>query len=193
MDPDCGVATVMTHHQTELSQTPAAPDHVPRRRSVWPRIENAVLSILAVLGMVCIIATIAAFALNISLIMFRTGSMSPTIPTGSLAVVKQIPASEIRVGDVATISRGEDRLPVTHRVISVTPFSGDAYSIEMKGDANDSPDPQPYEVSAVKKVLWHAPGLAYVVSTVSHPIYMAGITVAASLLVVWSFWPRKQH
>ncbi|MBB0967662.1 signal peptidase I [Dietzia aerolata] len=163
-----------------------------RRPSVWSSIENLLLNVLAMLGIVCIAATIAAFALNISLIMFKTGSMSPTIPTGSLAVVKQIPASEIRVGDVTTVSRGEGQLPVTHRVVSVTPGAGDTYSIEMKGDANDSVDARPYEVTEVKKVLWHAPHLAYVVSTVSQPIYMAGITIAVSLLVVWSFWPRQQ-
>lgn len=179
--------------QTELPQDSESQNAQHRRRGAWARIEDAILSILAVLGVVCIVATIAAFALNISLIMFKTGSMSPTIPTGSLAVVKQIPASEIRVGDVTTVSRGEGRLPVTHRVTSVTPVGGDTYSIEMQGDANDSPDPQPYEVTAVKRVLWHVSGLAYVVSTVSQPIYMAGITAAAALLVVWSFWPRKQH
>ena len=176
--------------------TSASPDQTSPRtstRTLWARIEDGFLSVLAVLGVVCIIATIAAFSLNISLIMFKTGSMSPTIPTGSLAVVKQIPASEIRVGDVTTVSRGEGRLPVTHRVVSVTPVGGDTYSIEMQGDANDSPDSRPYEVTEVKKVLWHAPKLAYAVSTVSQPIWMAGITVAASLLVVWSFWPRKQH
>lgn len=163
------------------------------RRSMASRITDAILSVLAVLGVVCIVATIAAFALNISLIMFKTGSMSPTIPTGSLAVVRQIPASDIKVGDITTVSRGEGQLPVTHRVLAVTPVGGGTYSVEMKGDANDSPDAQPYEVTEVKKVLWHAPGLAYVVSAVSQPKYMAGITVAASFLVVWAFWPRKQQ
>lgn len=163
------------------------------RRSVLSRIEDGALTLLALLGVVCIIATIAAFALNISLIMFKTGSMSPTIPTGSLAVVRQIPASDIKVDDVTTVSRGEGQLPVTHRVVSVTPIGGGSYSIEMKGDANDSSDARPYEVTEVKKVLWHAPGLAYAVSAVSQPEYMAAITVVASLLVVWAFWPRKQQ
>lgn len=180
------------------SATPSSEDVVPMNppgrygRSIWSKIEDGALTVLAGLGVVCIIATFAAFSLNISLIMFKTGSMTPTIPAGSLAVVKQIPASDIRIGDITTVARGEGQLPVTHRVISTTPVGGGVYSIEMQGDANPSPDSQPYEVTEVKKVLWHAPGLAYVVSTVSKPIYMAAITVAASLLVVWAFWPRAQ-
>lgn len=162
------------------------------RKSVWSTVEDGALTVLAVLGVICIVATIAAFALNISLIMFKTGSMSPTIPTGSLAIVKTIPASDIRVGDVTTVPRGDGQLPVTHRVVSSTPVGGGVYSITMKGDANDSADAQPYEVTEVKRVLWHAPGLAFAVAAISQPKYMAGITVAASLLVVWAFWPRNQ-
>ena len=124
------------------------PDHTDVNtrvtRRMWAHLEEVVLTILAALGVVCIIATIAAFTLNISLIMFKTGSMSPTIPAGSLAVVRQIPASDIKVGDVTTVSRSEGQLPVTHRIVSVSPVVGDTYSIEMKGDANDSPDAQPY-------------------------------------------------
>lgn len=174
---------------TVRHEAPAASHR--RRTHVWARVEDWILTALSVLGAVCIIATIGAFAFNINLIMFKTGSMSPTIPAGSLAIAREIPASEIQIGDVTTVSRGDDRLPVTHRVISTTPVGDGVYSIEMKGDANSSPDMQPYTVTQVKKVLWHAPNLAYVVAAASKPKYMAGITVAASLLVVWAFWPRK--
>ena len=78
-------------------------------------------------------------------------------------------------------------------MISSTALGGGVYSIEMKGDANDSPDSQPYEVAQVRKVIWHVPRLAYAVAAVSQPQYMAGITVAASALVVWAFWPRKRR
>ncbi|WP_440220275.1 signal peptidase I [Dietzia sp. MNB45] len=182
----------MTKATTRVDSVELEDRHTPGRPSVGVRFVDGLLTVFATLGVVCIAATIAAFALNISLIMFKTGSMSPTIPTGSLAVVRLIPASDIKVGDVTTVSRGEGQLPVTHRIVSVSPVGGDTYSIEMKGDANDSPDAQPYEVTEVKKVLWHVPGLAYVVAAVSQPKYMAGITVAASFLVVWAFWPRKQ-
>jgi len=183
----------MTKPATDVKETAgpgASPSH---QKGAWARIEDGLLTVLATFGVVCIVATIAAFALNVSLIMFKTGSMSPTISTGSLAVVRQIPASGIEVGDTTTVSRGEGQLPVTHRVISTTPLGGGLFSIQMKGDANDAPDPRPYEVTEVKKVLWHVPGLAYVVARVSQPSYMAGITVAASFLVVWAFWPRKKQ
>lgn len=183
----------MTTPPTETEKAVRAGAEPTRSVAVRSKVADGLLTVLATLGVVCIIATITAFALNISLIMFKTGSMSPTIPTGSLAVVRQIPASDIKAGDVTTVSRGEGQLPVTHRVVSVTPVGGDTYSLEMKGDANDSPDAQPYKVTEVKKVLWHAPRLAYVVAAVSQPKYMAGITVAASFLVVWAFWPRKQQ
>jgi len=166
---------------------------VPSRRRLRSTITDAALSVLALVGVVCILATIAAFAFNLSLIMFKTGSMSPTIPAGSLAVVRQIPASAIEVGDVTTVYRGEGQLPVTHRVMSVDPAGGDFYSIQMKGDANASPDAQPYVVTDVRKVLWHAPRLAYFVAAISQPRHMVAITIAASLLVMWAFWPRKQN
>ena len=165
----------------------------PATGRIRARVVDGSLTVLATLGVVCIVATVAAFALGVSLIMFKTGSMSPSIPTGSLAVVRSVHASQIEVGDVATVARGEGRLPITHRVVSVTPVAGGSYSLELKGDANDSPDPQPYVVTEVKKVVWHAPGLAHVVARVSRPPYMAGITVLASLLVVWAYWPRKRN
>ncbi|WP_312170785.1 S26 family signal peptidase, partial [Microbacterium sp.] len=63
------------------------------------------LWIAAVAGVVCMVLVILALTANITLIMFRTGSMSPTIPAGSVAVVQRIPASAIEVGDVVTVDR----------------------------------------------------------------------------------------
>lgn len=170
---------------------PARGTTITALRRGWAAIESALLTLLALLGLVCIAAVIAAFVFHINLIMFKTGSMAPTIPSGSLAVVREIPAAEVEVGDVTTISRGENELPITHRVISVTPMDNGSYSIEMKGDANDSPDPRPYEVDTVKKVIWHAPKLAYFVADIGTPKSMAIITLCMSALVVWVFWPKK--
>ena len=153
------------------------------------RIGDAVLTLAAAGGVVCIALVLAASVFHITLIMFKTGSMSPTIPAGSLALVREIPAAEARVGDVLTISRPGD-LPITHRVTSVAPLAGGLTSITMKGDANDFADPAPYSVSSARIVLYSIPGLATAVIAVSHPVVLASITLGAAVLVGWAFWPR---
>jgi signal peptidase len=159
-----------------------------QKRTVGSMVGGTLLNLAAVGGVVCIIAVIAAFAFNISLIMFKTGSMSPTIPTGSLAVVRQIPASEIRVGDVVTVERA-GKLPISHRVRTVASAGGEVRVVTLRGDANPSDDPQPYTVSHVRRVLWSVPGLAYAVAAVSRPSVLGGVTLAAAALVTWAFWP----
>ena len=161
-----------------------------KKRTIGSVIGGTLLNLAATGGVVCIIAVIAAFAFNITLIMFKTGSMSPTIPAGSLAVVRQIPASEIRVGDVVTVDRA-GKPPITHRVRAISPAGGDACTITTCGDANMTDDLQPYTVSHVRIVLLSVPGLAYAVVTLSHPLVLGGITLGAAALVFWAFWPRE--
>jgi len=152
---------------------------------------STLLNIAALGGLVCIVLVILALVFHITLIMFKTGSMTPTIPAGSIAFVQQIPASEIRIGDIVTVDRPGE-LPVTHRVTSVT-GEGDTRTITMKGDANTVEDPRPYTVSDVRRVLFAAPGLANVVVWFSNPLVLGIITVLASLLVTWAFWPRDER
>src|SRR5690606_24404634 len=93
---------------------------VAARRRVGGAIGEVILWIAAVGGLVCIVLVILAVTANITLIMFRTGSMAPTIPAGSVAVVQQVEAAEVAVGDVVTVDRPGE-LPITHRVTSVSP------------------------------------------------------------------------
>src|SRR5690606_12300222 len=108
----------------------------------------------------------------------------------SLALVREVPASAIAVGDVVTVER-PGALPITHRVTSVTPAAGDARTITMRGDANSVDDPAPYTVTTVRSVLWAAPGLARLVVAFSNPMVLGGVTLSASALVTWAFWPRQ--
>ncbi|GAA1315486.1 hypothetical protein GCM10020360_17920 [Nonlabens tegetincola] len=147
------------------------------------------LNLAAIGGLACIVLVVLSLAFHISLIMFKTGSMSPTIPAGSLAVVRTIPASEIRVGDVLTVDR-PGMLPVTHRVTSVE-GSGESRTITMRGDANDAEDPAPYEVTDARRVLGSVPHLARVVVWFSNPWVLGAMTLGAATLVTWAFWPRE--
>jgi signal peptidase len=150
-----------------------------------------VLTALAVGGIVCIVLVGLAFFFNVTLIMFKTGSMGPTIPAGSVAMVREIPASEIKIGDVVTVDRA-DALPVTHRVTSVNAGpSAHERTITMRGDANETDDPVPYDVAAVRIVMGSLPGLATVIVWFSNPFVLGAITLGASSLVTWAFWPRE--
>lgn len=162
------------------------------RRSPVEKLLNVGLTILAVFGTVCIALVIIAFVFNFSIILFKTGSMEPAIPQGSAALAREIPASDIRVGDVVTVDRGSDERPITHRVTEIR-REGDAhYLIAMRGDANPRPDPAMYRVSEVRKVLWHVPGAAVWIVWLSSPLLLIAIVLAAAFLVGWAFWPDPE-
>lgn len=163
----------------------------PAARTWGGRLVDWGLNVLAVFGVLCIALTVLAFVGNYTIIMFKTGSMDPTIPQGSIAVVHEIPATEVKVGDIITVDRGVGHKPITHRVIAVEQLGGGEALIEMQGDANPNPDPEPYRESQVRKVVWHAPGLAKQIVWLSNPYVLGGITLAAALLVLWAFWPRS--
>ncbi|MGO3555266.1 MAG: signal peptidase I, partial [Microbacterium gubbeenense] len=124
----------------------AASDDVPaaalaapgrRRARVGGVVGEVLLWLAAAAGLICIVLVILAYTANITLIMFRTGSMEPTIPAGSVAVVQQVDAAAVSVGDVVTVDRAGE-LPITHRVTSVAAgASADERVITMRGDAND--------------------------------------------------------
>ncbi|MFP7834758.1 signal peptidase I [Marisediminicola sp. LYQ134] len=164
-----------------------------QRRSVASLLAGGLLNVLAAGGVLCVALVVLGVVFDITLIMFKTGSMSPTIPTGSLAVVREVPASSIAVGDVVTVGRPGE-LPVTHRVTSVSDGAvepGATRVITMRGDANETDDPAPYSVSSVRSVLWSVPHLAYTVQWFSNPVVLGSITAGAAALVTWAFWPRR--
>lgn len=165
-------------------------DHDSRKR-LSSVLGEWLLTLLAIGGAVCIVLVGLAFFFNITLMMFKTGSMSPTIPAGSVALVREIPASEIRVGDVVTVDRA-GALPVTHRVTSVQDGATPAERvITMRGDANAADDPAPYTVTEVRIVLASVPALANVIVWFSNPLVLGSLTVVMAVLVTWAFWPRE--
>jgi len=168
---------------------------VSHARRWGARVADIALTIAAVIGTVCIVLVIAAALFDVRVILFSTGSMSPTIPTGSAAIVHGIPASDIAVGDVVTVER-PGALPLTHRVTSVSTapdLSADARVITMRGDANDADDPFPYPVEHVRRVVFAVPGAASVIAGMGNPWVLGSVTVAATALVVAVFWPRRRR
>lgn len=163
----------------------------PMRSRAGTAVTDVLLWIAAVGGVICIVLVILAMTAQITLIMFRTGSMAPTIPAGSVAVVQRVDADRIALGDIVTVDRPGE-LPVTHRVTSVSPgASGVERVITMRGDANATDDVAPYTVSSVRVVLFSVPGIAAVIAGLGNPAVLGSLTVGATALVVWAFWPRS--
>ncbi len=164
-------------------------------RSWGAVVGDGALTVVAVLGAVCIALVIAAAFFDVRIILFSTGSMSPTIPAGSAAIVRHIPAAEIGVGDVITVDR-PGKLPITHRVTSVAevPDGADTQRrITMRGDANAVEDPLPYDVERVRLVVFSVPGIAPIIASLGNPWVLGTITLCATTLVIWVFWPRRKH
>jgi len=172
--------------------TAAAPS--PRRdrtavRPARPTFGDRLLTVAAVAGSVCLLLVALAWAGGITMVMFRTGSMSPAIPTGSLAIVREVPSADLAVGDVVTVDR-PGRLPVTHRVVDVEATT--PVTLTLQGDANPAPDAETYQVETVRRVLWSVPELGRVVAQLQQPYVLGMTAVVVAGCVTWWLWPREE-
>lgn len=68
-----------------------------------------------------------------------SGSMEPTIKTGSLIVVKPITTDELQVNDIITFKDNENKVLTTHRIVDVI-NDNDGLKFKTKGDANEVED-----------------------------------------------------
>jgi signal peptidase len=114
-----------------------------------------------------------------------SGSMTPTIAVGGLAVDRTIQAKDVRVGDVITFSdpyvRGR---MVTHRVVSIIEVPhGLAY--RTKGDANPSRDPWTIRLNGkVGRVAFSVPFAGYVLVYAHTREVRSALIVLAAILVL---------
>jgi signal peptidase I len=157
--------------------------------------KDAVLTVLGLIGIASVLWLIATWAFHLSIIVFVTGSMTPTLPTGSAAVVQQVQASELKVGDIVTVPKPESGIPVTHRIVDIAAVEGspDERALTLKGDANDIVDPVTYTVSDAQRVIAGAPGIGWMVVWAKSPVAMVAITLAVALAIAWALWPSRQR
>lgn len=91
-----------------------------------------------------------------------SGSMEPTIPTGSIVVSKHVEAGEVTFGDVVTYQlKSGEPLTVTHRVVAVDVVEGKT-RYRTQGDANNAEDPLPVRPEQIRGVVtYHIPYVGY--------------------------------
>ena len=144
------------------SRTPPAPHVAPpqpepavegsgRRRLI----AGAALNVLALLGAGMTGVTVWAADHGMHPMVVRSGSMEPLIRTGSMVIVRTVPASQVQVGDVVAVKR-PDGVVQTHRVVALE-RDGRRATLTTKGDANDAKDPAPVVVAEAGELVLSVP------------------------------------
>ncbi|MGH2761442.1 MAG: signal peptidase I [Thermoleophilaceae bacterium] len=123
-----------------------------------------------------------------------SGSMEPTLETGSVVVDEVIAPVEARPGDIVTFNDPVRRRQVTHRLRSMRVEGGVAHMV-TKGDANDAAERWSVPVTGeIGRVAYQVPKLGYVralMSTREVRLGLVGMVLLLGVLLLWDLWrPR---
>lgn len=162
-----------------------------RRERIGRTLREVVLTLGAVLGVLAILVAIGAVAFGLRPLVFRSGSMAPTIDTGDLALAHEVDADSLRVGQIVSVPT-QDGDRVTHRIVQVTHRPGGVALLRLRGDANRVDDAETYSVTHADKVLFSVPKLGYVVSWLSGSVgrFLLGLYAAFLLMTIFRRSPR---
>lgn len=131
-----------------------------------------------------------------------SGSMEPTLPTGSVVVSQSVSTDAVRFDDIITFQMESGRpQTVTHRVVAVDVVEGET-RLRTQGDANNAIDPEPIRPEQVRgKVIYHIPYVGYlgriIPPTMREPLVTivgVGLLIYAAILIVRIILdrPRKE-
>lgn len=117
-----------------------------------------------------------------------SGSMKPTLPPGTLVVVRPSTIDDLRLGDVVTFQKESGRPEVvTHRVVGFGTAADGTSRVLTQGDANDAPDPL-VEAGQLRGRLWYAvPHVGTLTSTAAGSREAAAGAVALALIAYSAF------
>lgn len=137
------------------------------------------LTVAACLGALCLVMGLLGLVGGVKPLIFRSDSMAPTIRTNALALSHRVDASALRVGDVVSVEAAGSR--ITHRITAIAPAPPGRVRLTLKGDANRTPDPQPYVVGSAYRVWLQIPELGGVLAWLGR---MPGVLVLIAYAVV---------
>ncbi|MFA6423545.1 MAG: signal peptidase I [Patescibacteria group bacterium] len=133
----------------------------------------------------CLLLITSRFALfGIRLYSVQSGSMEPTIKTGSMVIAQSM--NTYQIGDIITYYDREDtKKTITHRIIQKTENKG-ITQIITKGDANNTADSIPVTPNlVVGKVVLTISFLGYLVGTAKTTIGFIILIVIPITIIVY--------
>lgn len=153
-----------------------------RTRAIF---REVALSIGAGAGVLCLLLAVVAPLFGIRMLVFQSGSMSPTVQTGGLAIARTVAATDLAIGDIVSVFTPSGER-VTHRIVGIEPARGETL-LTLQGDANQTPDAERYPVIEADRVLIHANHLGFVANALATPyaVFIAGALVAGVVLLAF--------
>lgn len=160
----------------------------PGRRPGWALrgyrvVRSVLLTLAAVVGAACLVVVGVSLVLGMRPVVVISGSMAPTLPVGAVVLARSVPASDVRVGDIVTVERTRGLGLITHRVVAATEAGDGAWSLELQGDANTTPDAEPYVVTTAAVHVAHVDGVGHLVLGLRTPAGLAVAVAAMAALV----------
>lgn len=126
-----------------------------------------------------------------------SGSMRPSIQPGDALITVERLATTLKVGDIVTLHSVKTKDFYAHRITDLRPLNGQV-RIVTKGDANPSPEVDPFVVSPNAKVpvtlisiKWLGHVLVYLTSTQGQRAALNLIVIANILALLLAMFKKK--
>lgn len=160
------------------------------RRTLHPLLVLA----LAAVGALLLAVVVVPLALGWVPLTVLSGSMEPTVPTGSQVVVAPLEgeadAAGLGTGDVVTfMPRPDDPTLVTHRIVGVAVDGEGRRSFTTRGDANAAPDADPVTATQLRGLVkYHVPWAGYAATLLDAEQKRGGVVLVAAALFGYALW-----
>ncbi|MDI9902180.1 signal peptidase I [Rhodococcus sp. IEGM 1409] len=159
--------------------------------AIGRRVKELALTLGALAGLVSILLFVVGLAFGVTPLIFRSGSMSPAIETGALALSRTVPASQVQVGDIVSVYDIQGNR-ITHRVEAIEQQGNSLAVATLRGDANPVADPDAYVITEADRVFFSIDRLGYVAAWLSGPRGAVLGAIAVGGLLYIAFRPRKK-
>ena len=136
--------------------------------------------------LVIIIFIIAIFLIaddNYKILVVQSGSMRPSIKTGSLVIVRQ--SDNYKIGDIITFYGFENlKESTTHRIYNIEVAGNNIFYI-TKGDDNNRQDKNKVvKDNIIGKVIFNIPYIGYLINFIKTPIGFGLIIIAGLIIII---------
>jgi signal peptidase len=147
--------------------------------------EAALLVTGALLAALMLFISVGPRFLPFQTLIVESGSMTPALPVGSVAIYRHETAAQVKVGQVILFAKpSEPTVIVSHRVYAIKDGARGSY-FETKGDANPAPDS--WQIPAVGSgwyVVGDIPLVGYAVHAMQAPTTKELLVIVPAVLLV---------